>query len=122
VKDLVTYQKAKKDFLLAWSTESYDNIIANLSSTGHFTYYEAKEHVLNLASNDQSPSSASSQTSKPQDKANAGSSLNRQKDKKKNTELSTSSNSGGKECNGCGMHSPDTVSGILWYHSTAVKV
>jgi hypothetical protein len=94
VKDSLACQEAKRDFLLAWFTESHDNVVENLYSKDHLTYHEVKERILNLPSNYRSSSGASSKNSKPQHEANAVSSSNRKKDKKKMKGSSTSSSSG----------------------------
>jgi hypothetical protein len=99
VKDLFACQEAKRDFLLAWSAESHDNVVENLSSKDHLTYHEAKERILNIPPNYRSPSEVSSKNSNPQYEANAVSSSNGKKDKKKKKGYSSSSNSGRKECN-----------------------
>jgi hypothetical protein len=114
VKDLFGCQEVKRDVLLAWFAESYDNVVANLSSNDHLTYHEAKERIRNLPTNHRSPSGASSKNSKPRYEANAVSSLNGKKDKKKKKASSSSSKSGGKECNWCRNHSPGTASGHIW--------
>jgi hypothetical protein len=57
--------------------------VENLSSKDHHTYHEAKEGILNLSSNHRFPHGASSKNSQPQHKANAVSSSNGKKDKKK---------------------------------------
>jgi hypothetical protein len=69
VKNLFACQKAKRECLLAWFTESHDNVVDNVSSKDYFSYHEAKEHILNLRSNHRSPLGASSKTSKPQHEA-----------------------------------------------------
>jgi hypothetical protein len=99
VKDLLAYQEAKRDFLLAWFAESHDTVVENRSSNDHLTYHNAKEHLLNLPSNHSSPSGASSKNSKPPHEANALSSSNGKKDKMKKKGSFSSSNSGNKECN-----------------------
>jgi hypothetical protein len=99
VKDLFACQEATRDFLLAWFAESHDNVVENLLSNDHLTYHEAKERILNLPSNYRSPSGASSKNSKLQHEANAITSWNGKKDKKKKKGASFASNSGGKECN-----------------------
>jgi hypothetical protein len=121
VKDLFAYQEAKRDFLQAWFAESHDNIVENLSSKDHHTYYEAKERILNLPSNHRSPSGASSKNSKPQHEANAMSSSNGKKDNNKKKGSSSSSNSGGKECNWCRKHSPGIASGHIWIQYKELK-
>jgi hypothetical protein len=99
VKDFFVWPEAKEHFLLAWFTESYNNVVENISSKDHLTYHETKKRILNLPSNHQFPSGASSKNSKPQHEANAISSSNGKKDKKKTKGSSSSSNSGSKECN-----------------------
>jgi hypothetical protein len=37
MKDLFVSQEAKWEFVLAWITESYDNVVENLSSKEHLT-------------------------------------------------------------------------------------
>jgi hypothetical protein len=121
VTNLFTCQEAKRDFLLVWIAESYDNVVENLSSKDHLTYHQAHEHILNLPSNYLSPFGASAQNSKPQYEANAVSSSNGKKDKKKKQGSSSSSNSGGKECNWCCNHSPGTESVHIWTQCTELK-
>jgi hypothetical protein len=104
MKDLFACQEAKRDFLLVWVAESYNNVVENLSSKDHLTYHDTTEHILTLPSNHHSPSGASSKNSKPQHEANPVSSSNGKKDKKKKKGSSSSSNSGGKECNWCRKH------------------
>jgi hypothetical protein len=99
LKDVFACKEVKKHFLLAWFAESHDNVVEIISSKDHLTYYEAKERILNLASNHHSPCGASSKTAKPQHEANSVSSSNRKTDKKKKKGSSSSANSGGKECN-----------------------
>jgi hypothetical protein len=83
VEDLLACHEAKRDFCLPWFAESHDNVMENLSSDEHLSYHKAKEHILNLASNDHSPSDASSKNSEPQHEANAFSSSTGQKYEKK---------------------------------------
>jgi hypothetical protein len=78
VKNLFACQEAKKDFLLAWFTESHDNVVEKLLSKDHLTDHEAKEHILNLPFKHRSPSGASSKNTQPQYEANAIFSSNRQ--------------------------------------------
>jgi hypothetical protein len=113
-QDLFSCQAAKRDFLLVWFTESDDDVVEHLSSKGHLPYHKAKERILNLPSNYRSPARASSKNSKPQHEANAVSSSNGKKDKKKQKGSSSYSNSGGKEYNWYRQHSPGTASSHLW--------
>jgi hypothetical protein len=99
LKDLFTCQEVKRDFLLAWFAESHDNVVENLSSKVYPTYYEAKDHSLNLPSNHHSPSRSSSTNSNPHHEANAILASNAKKVKKKKKGSSSSSNSGSQECN-----------------------
>jgi hypothetical protein len=121
VKDLFACHEAKRDFLQAWFAESYDNVVENLSSKDHHTYHQVKERILNLPSNHRSPSGASSKNFKPQHEANAVSSSNGKQDKTKKTGSSSSSNSGGKECNWCRKYSPGTASGHIWTQCKELK-
>jgi hypothetical protein len=102
--------RGEKRFFLAWFAESHNHVLENISSTDHLTSHKAKERILNLLSNQRSPSVASSKNSKPQYEPNAGSSSNGQNDQKKKKGPSSASNSGGKECNWCCKHSPGTAS------------
>jgi hypothetical protein len=65
VKDIFAWQVVTRDFLLALFGKSDDNVMKSLSSKDILTYYEAQEHILNLASEYHSSNNASSKTSKP---------------------------------------------------------
>jgi hypothetical protein len=99
---------------LAWFAESHNNVVEYLSLKDHRTYHEAKENILNHASNHPSPSRIFYQNSKTQHEAHAVSWLNGKKDKKKKKESSSSCNSGDVECNWCRKHSPSTTSSHIW--------
>jgi hypothetical protein len=75
VKNLVTYQEVKRDFHLAWFADFQSIVVDKLPSNDTLTYYEAKEHILNLYSNHCTLSRASSKNSNTQHEANTVSSL-----------------------------------------------
>jgi hypothetical protein len=116
VKDLIAYQEVKRDFLLAWFAEFYDNEVENLSSKDHLTYHEAKERILNLPPTIGLPSEHSSKNSKPQHEANAITSSNGRKDKKKKKASFSSSNPGSKKCN-CVISTYQALRPVIYGHS-----
>jgi hypothetical protein len=95
--------------------------VENLSSKDHITYYEAKERILNLPSNHRSPSELFLRT--PSLNTTLMWSLRRmdRRTRRRRKDLVSSSNSGGKECNWCRKHSPDTVSGHIWTQCKELK-
>jgi hypothetical protein len=121
VKDLFTCQEVKSYFLLAWFTESDDNVVEYLSSKAHLTDHKAKERILTLSSNYHSASGASSKNSKPQNEAKAVSLSNGKKDKKKKKGSSSFSNSGGTEYNWCRKRCPGIWSGQIWIQYKELK-
>jgi hypothetical protein len=92
VKDVIACQEVKRDFLLAWLAESHDNVVEHVSSIDHLTYYEVKDHILNLPSKHPLPSGASSKFFNPQNEPNTISSSNRKKAKKTKKRSSSSPN------------------------------
>jgi hypothetical protein len=122
VNNLFACQEAKTDFQLVWFAESHNIVVESLSSNDHLSYYVGKKPILYLPSKDRSPSGASSKNSKPEYEANAISSANGTKDKKKKTGSSSSSNLGGKGCNWYCKHSAGTASSHIWIACNELKV
>jgi hypothetical protein len=114
VKDIFASQEAKRDFRLAWFSESDDNVVDYLLSKDHLTYDEVQKRILNLPSYHHSPSKAFSKNSKPLHEAHLISLSSRPKDKKKKKGSGSSSNPGSKRYNWCRKHSPAPASSQIW--------
>jgi hypothetical protein len=91
-------------------------------SKGNYSYDKAKEHILNLLTNNHSPSGVSSKNSKPQHKAIGISSSNGMKEEKMKEGVTSSSYSGSEEPNWDYSPSPDTMCGYIWTQGKELKV
>jgi hypothetical protein len=113
--------RGEKRFSTGLVDKSHDNVVETLSSKDHLTYHKAKEHILNLPSNHQSPSGASSKNSKPQHEATCRLFVEWKEGQEEEERSFSSSNSGSKEYNWCRKHSPDTASSHIWTQCKELK-